>query len=173
MKWFLDTEFNEDGRTIELISIALVAEDGRCYYAASTEFNRATCNEWVQANVLPKLPTEDWRWRDRATIARDIRMLLLGAVLPEGEPEIWGYFADYDWVVLCQLFGRMVDLPKGFPFWCRDLKQLMQDRGVEKKDLPAEDPASEHDALADARWIRAAYLHIATQQPPETQGGER
>jgi hypothetical protein len=78
-------------------------------------------------------------------------------------PEVWGYFADYDWVALCQLYGRMVDLPKGFPFWCRDLKQLMNERGIEKADLPPEDPTTEHDALADARWIRAAHHHILSR----------
>src|SRR4051812_11038169 len=33
MKYFYDTEFLEDGQTIELISIGIVAEDGREYYA--------------------------------------------------------------------------------------------------------------------------------------------
>lgn len=33
MKYFLDTEFHEDGKTIDLISIGIVAEDGREYYA--------------------------------------------------------------------------------------------------------------------------------------------
>lgn len=32
--------------------------------------------------------------------------------------------ADYDWVVLCQLYGTMMDLPKGWPMYCRDVKQL-------------------------------------------------
>jgi len=159
VRWFLDTEFNEDGRTIELISIALVREDGGFLYAVSKEFDPERCNDWVKANVLPKLPPRDSHfWMTRAQIANDVQLALLHPL--EGKPEIWGYFADYDWVALCQLYGRMVDLPKGFPFWCRDLKQLMQERGIEKADLPPEDPASEHDALADARWIRTAYLHI-------------
>jgi len=164
MRWFLDTEFNEDGRIIDLISIALVRQDGGFLYAVSTEFDPEKCNDWVKANVLRKLPARDSPfWMTRAEIAYEIRQAVIHPAEPK--PEFWGYFADYDWVVLCQLFGRMVDLPKGFPFWCRDLKQLMQDRGIEKKDLPHEDPAGEHDALADARWIRAAYLHITGTQP--------
>lgn len=42
--------------------------------------------------------------------------------------EFYGYFADYDWVVFCWLFGRMIDLPKGFPMYCRDLKQMFDDK---------------------------------------------
>lgn len=38
-------------------------------------------------------------------------------------PEFYGYYSDYDWVLFCSLFGKMVDLPIGFPMYCRDLKQ--------------------------------------------------
>ena len=33
MKYFYDTEFIDDGHTINLISIGIVAEDGHEYYA--------------------------------------------------------------------------------------------------------------------------------------------
>jgi hypothetical protein len=43
MKYFLDTEFAETGGTenptIDLISLGIVAEDGREYYAESSQFN--------------------------------------------------------------------------------------------------------------------------------------
>lgn len=38
-------------------------------------------------------------------------------------PTFYGYYADYDWVLLCSLFGAMMKLPKGFPMYCVDLKQ--------------------------------------------------
>ena len=56
MRYFYDTEFIEDGSTIELVSIGIVAEDGREFYAVSTEFNASNANEWVRENVLSKLP---------------------------------------------------------------------------------------------------------------------
>lgn len=39
------------------------------------------------------------------------------------KPKFYSYYADYDWVVICWLFGRMIDLPTGFPMFCFDLKQ--------------------------------------------------
>ena len=57
MRYFYDTEFIDDGRTIELISIGVVAEDGREYYAVSTEFDPDRAGSWVRKNVLPKLPS--------------------------------------------------------------------------------------------------------------------
>jgi len=49
-------------------------------------------------------------------------------------PEFYGYYADYDWVVLSQLYGKMINLPKYFPMYCRDLKQMF-DETAENLDL--------------------------------------
>ncbi len=54
-QWFLDTEFVEDGKTIELVSIGLVNFEGTHeYYAVSAEWV-ATGDLWFQKNVVPKL----------------------------------------------------------------------------------------------------------------------
>jgi len=101
-------------------------------------------------------------------------------------PEFYAYYADYDWVVFCWLFGRMIDLPKGFPMYCNDLKQDLDayvndkwlpgsisymkgvndnvtfDLALEKlKGLP-EYPKqeNEHNALADAKWNKELYSFI-------------
>jgi hypothetical protein len=60
-------------------------------------------------------------------------------------------------VALAQLFGRMIDLPDGFPMWTNDLRQEVERRG--NPALPKQESA-EHDALADARWVRDAYLWL-------------
>jgi hypothetical protein len=50
-----------------------------------------------------------------------------GQLITRSEPEFYAYYADYDWVVFCSLFGRMIDLPKGFPMYCKDLKQMLDE----------------------------------------------
>ncbi len=154
-KWFYDTEFSENGYTIDLISIALVSDDGREYYAVSNEFDEDSCSDWVKQNVLPHLPPCT-TWKSRYQIAAEIRMLLTHN---NDKPELWAYFADYDHVALCQLYGRMIDLPPGFPMFTMDLKQLMVMNGIQKDQLPKQDGAA-HDALADARWVRDAFMAI-------------
>lgn len=157
MRWYLDTEFNEDGKTIELISIALVSEYGHEYYAHSADYDVGACNEWVRRNVLPFVASVPPI--PRSQIAADILRLVIHAEAgPEGNPEFWAYFADYDWVALCQLYGPMVDLPSRFPKYCRDLKQLMDELGVKRSDL-AENPGA-HDALVDARWARDSHQRL-------------
>jgi hypothetical protein len=80
----------------------------------------------------------------------------------DNDIRVYGYFADYDWVLFCSLFGRMIDLPKGMPFYCLDLKQMMYERGLsqEWKHEHCPDSANEHNALADARWNMKLYDEI-------------
>jgi hypothetical protein len=82
------------------------------------------------------------------------------------KPEFYAYYADYDWVVFCQLFGRMMNLPKGFPMYCKDLKQMMDDCGLDKewKRINCPDPIGEHNALVDARWNAKLFSQIALKK---------
>ena len=160
MKYWLDTEFIEDGRTIDLLSIGIVAEDGREFYAQPDGADWRKASEWVLANVAPHLqPT----YQPRA----DVRAEVMAFCDPKkfGKPEFWGYYADYDWVALCQLFGTMMDLPKGWPMYCRDIKQLCDDKG--NPPLP-EQGKGEHHALADAKWNKQAWEFLQALSP----GGE-
>lgn len=54
-RYWLDTEFIDDGRTIDLISIGIVCEDEREYYAQSCEFDHRKASDWVKNNVLSHL----------------------------------------------------------------------------------------------------------------------
>jgi hypothetical protein len=157
MKYFLDTEFIESGPyySIALLSIGIVAEDGREFYAVNREADRNRASSWVLENVLPFLG--DTQPQALSTIA-----LMIRSFVGEDKPQFWGYYADYDWVVFCQTFGSMIDLPKGWPMYCRDIKQLCDDLG--NPELPKQGKG-EHNALADARWNKVAYEFLAGLKP--------
>lgn len=167
MKYWLDTEFIEDGKTIDLLSIGIVAEDGRELYLESAEAHFAKASEWVKTNVFPHLGHyvhgAHVSWDDVPSCPAAFREAIADSVKrfcdPErcGKPEFWGYYADYDWVVLCQLFGTMMDLPKGWPMYCRDIKQWCDDLGNPR--LP-EQGKGEHHALADAQWNRKVWAFL-------------
>lgn len=72
------------------------------------------------------------------------------------DPEWWAYYADYDWVALCQLYGRMIDLPAGWPMYCRDVKQLADQLGVDLSEVPQ--MGAKHNALVDAEWCSRAWM---------------
>ncbi len=119
-------------------------------------------SDWVRANVLPHLPSYgDPAWMTRTEIALAIRGFVYFDPTKPEKPEFWAYYADYDWVALCQLFGTMMGLPDHFPKFCRDLKQLSCDFG--SPPHPPK-PASEHNALVDARWNRDLYKFLVDRQ---------
>jgi hypothetical protein len=156
LRYFYDSEFVEDGVTIDLISIGVVAEDGREYYAVSTEFDPERAGPWVRRNVLPKLPPRSSDlWRSRGRIRDDLQKFLIPR--PGVRPELWAWISAYDHVALCQLWGSMVDLPAGIPRFTNELRQHWAAHGC--PELPAP-PPNAHDALADARHNLAKFEAI-------------
>lgn len=160
---FYDCEFIEDGRTIDLVSIGIACDDGREYYAVSSEFDASRANEWVQQNVLPHLVPPEQR-KSRAVIAMEVCAFLLSG---SQKPELWAYYAAYDHVALCQLFGRMIDLPKGIPWYTNDLKQFSESLGSPKHPPQS---STEHHALEDARWNRDLYAFLTRLQRRALEG---
>ena len=267
MKYFLDTEFLEGTQkkwfgqtkpTIDLISIGIVCEDGREYYAISKDFNlkeawnrydikkewysidesnqstRDVKVYWLRDNVLLPIHYElakrgldfDYtftEWKDIITarehgIYADRHYKTLKKLIKEYgksnqqiaeevynfcsndyhkgnnldydqriqyslydkfKPQFYGYYSDYDWVVFCWLFGKMIDLPKGFPMYCIDLQQesdriynLKKEEYIKKGgknfinkisnhlDYPKQ--TNEHNALSDAKWNFKLYKFLNT-----------
>lgn len=210
MRYFIDTEFVEGfhkplfGKRrhfIDLISIGIVAEDGREYYAISSEYDYHKADTWVKENVIHPLYQETvvgdnrnhfdagkfhkFYGKPNELIAEEIfefctqdtigleKAKYYNISYENRDIEFYAYFANYDWVVFCSLFGRMSDWPKGFPMYCRDLKQTLDEKvstntlsfykfgneyslsdrlsiTKESNDYPKQ--SNEHNALADARW---------------------
>jgi hypothetical protein len=146
-RFFYDTEFIEDGTTIDLVSIGVVDETGREFYAVSTQFDPDKAIPWVRRNVLDQLPPpSDKAWRSRERIREELLAFLTG---PGEEIELWAWFGAYDHVALCQLWGAMPALPRPIPRFTRELRQRWDDVG--QPALPPK-PTGTHDALVDARY---------------------
>jgi hypothetical protein len=152
MKYFLDTEFIEKPCTIELISIGIVSEDGRELYLESSDVDLTDVDPWLKENVIPHL-------KDIGMPRTEIRKKILEFIGEDFEPQFWAYYADYDWVVFCWLFGKMVDLPSHFPKFCMDFKQYMVEHDIPRNALPPQ-IGNTHDALADASWLYSAYYTV-------------
>jgi hypothetical protein len=156
LRYFYDAEFIEDGRVIDLVSIAFVCEDGREFYAVSSEFDAGRAGPWVSRYVLPKLPPQTSPlWRTREQIREDLYRFLIPR--PTVAPELWAWVGAYDHVVLCQLWGSMVDLPSALPRYTNELRQHWEAHG--RPELPPP-PRDAHDALADARHNLAKFEAI-------------
>ena len=178
-----DLEFLEDGRTIELISIGMVCDDGRQYYAVNSDMpvDRILANQWLKANVWPHLPLRgykpapqinalqqsdgrldmsDIRIKPHWVIANEVREFIL-ATGPD--VELWASYGAYDHVALAQLWGRMIDLPEGVPMFTHDIQQERSRLGLAWNDLPQQE-SGEHNALADARHNQTVRRWLAEQE---------
>lgn len=165
MRYYIDTEFIEKPNFIELIALGIKCEDGRTFYAESSEFDENKASEWVKENVISKLEFYGSKHlKEVVDYQRDFEIfgnlaLIKKSVIKfigKDKPEFWGYYADYDWVVFCWLFGSMVDLPSSFPMYCKDLKQLADE--VDKSKFSA--PKGEHNALVDAIWNEEFHKYL-------------
>jgi len=176
MRIYYDTEFLEDGETIELISIGMVAEDGREYYAVNRKMpiRRIRRNSWLMENVVPGLPraygerrmTQPKRWLyDYASPLSKEPIKIAGEVADfiraTPDVELWASYGAYDHVALAQLWGSMINLPDGIPMWTNDLQQEAARLGLTDADLPRQ-PDGHHNALADARHNKVVAEFLAT-----------
>lgn len=161
-----DTEFIESGgsSSILLLSIGMVRDDGATYYAVVDDrdvITLALMNPWLAENVIPALPIQffvdgqRWTWatghrdysavKPRRQIAAEIAEFITGTP----DPQLWAWYGAYDFVALSQLWGRLVDAPRGVPRWTHDLKQEAERLG--NPALPSLAGITKHNALDDAR----------------------
>ena len=169
-KIFYDTEFLEDGKTVDLISIGMVDyETGNEFYAVSTEadYGRIARNGWLMDNVMSSIgheeftdsgfagaPVKSLKITDPAAMTRDEIRLGIEDFVSKCWPEFWAWYGAYDHVALCQLWGKMIDLPRRMPMFTADLKQLHKAAG--SPEMPKQ-PEGLHNALADAKFNIVRY----------------
>lgn len=252
MNYYIDTEFLEGAQkekfpinlirkntppTIDLISIGIVSEDVREYYAISKDFNlKEAWNRfdlklhsgdrrnkgdgtykvyWIRENVLRTIfddlvlkhslleykanqlgttsgynPPYKFNYKTLKKLInlfgktnKEIAEEVLGftgqyqdtGAFSDNKPKFYAYYADYDWVAFCWLFGKMINLPSTFPMYCRDLKQILDEKYIlqenkyadktrleawneDVKRLPSyPKQENEHNALEDARWNKKLH----------------
>lgn len=165
--------------SIDLISIALVADDGRTYYAVNRDMpvRRIRRHKWLMENVVPHLPKghgdqrihmpkrwlfhyADHRVKHRKTIASEVAEFIRAA---GPDVQLWANYGAYDHVALAQLWGPMIDLPAGVPMFTNDIQQEARRLGIAWDALPKQE-SSEHNALADARHNQVVRRWLAEQE---------
>lgn len=175
MRYFFDTEFNENVRPIDLISIGIVREDEKEWYGVNINYSHYqayteardpaeqypilnSCNDWVKANVLPIIfqpngPENAFC----ATVGPEnlLRDRLVDFVGMDPYPEFWAYYGSYDWFLLTRMFKSFENMPSKWPQTHYDLHQYAKHVGMQRGLPPKFQPV--HNALVDARWTKHAF----------------
>jgi hypothetical protein len=146
-RYFLDTEFTsfED---CHLISIGIVGEDGREFYAERTDFDQNACSDFTKTVVLPQLGQFSGRSMPFQQLRDELRAWL-EAVPSKPKPVLsYDYQGDYD--LLQQTLGG------GLPAGWRHENIAMK---VDAARLAAyvTKHGGEHHALFDARANAHAF----------------
>jgi hypothetical protein len=187
MRYFYDLEFNDPGYgSIELISIGMVAEDGREYYAVNEmcDLDSVESNEWLRENVLPHLPVKkreskirpgrqflDWDFGDGNVkeldvIAREVEEFMGGKVEMDSEGKGRNAIRR-EHNELWAYYGAYDHVVMCRSLWGKMINlplcvpmwthELMQ--LWEDAGKPAEPLQDvEHHALMDARWNRDLFV---------------
>ena len=178
-KVFFDTEFTGLHQNTTLISIGLISECGKTFYAELTDYDKSQINEWLNENVINNLHLEqDFRkelklFKETTVDFENSNCRLLGKMqdLKEnlhkwleqfGEVEIWSDCLSYDWVLFNQIFGHAFNIPKNVYYIPFDICTLFKAKGIDP-DVSREEfsnmkeNSQKHNALWDAKVIKRCF----------------
>ena len=174
-KIFFDTEFTGLHQNTTLISIGLVSECGKSFYAELVDYDKTQIDEWLQTNIVDKLhlTTREGLLRskgDAKTVRCDMKYLkifLSDWFKQFEEVEIWSDCLAYDWMLFNQIFGHAFNIPKNVYYIPFDLCTLLKEKGIDP-DISREefafsdkeysiDRTQKHNALFDAEIIKKCY----------------
>jgi len=130
MHIFFDTEFTGLHQNTTLISIGLISEDGKSFYAEFSDYDRSQCDEWINENILANLSKNVNELSSIADINVDgdkeeIKNELLKWM---SQFDIIEWVADvchYDFMLLINLlYGEALNMPSDrFCAACHDINQ--------------------------------------------------
>jgi hypothetical protein len=183
MKLFFDTEFTGLHKDTTLVSIGIISEDGRTFYAELTDYDGNQVDDWLKDNVIAKLRFKDLEvgqshlvrsalsnyssvmeaynvemTGDREHVADELTEWLQQF----GQVEFWSDCLSYDWVLFNDLFGSAFDIPGNVYYIPFDICTLFKLKGVDpdisrEKFADINDLKGKHNALHDAEVIKGCY----------------
>lgn len=180
MKVFFDTEFTGLHKNTTLISIGLVAGDGKTFYAEFSDYDRSQVDDWIKENVLAHLKFNDDPSKgtfgnlhdgniEMYGTKADIGASLRGWLSKYDNVQLVSDVCHYDMVLFIDLFGSAFDLPKQVCPACHDINQDIAeywgktemwafDMSREKIAPPIQ--GEKHNSLYDAKVIKAIYNYV-------------
>lgn len=155
-KVFMDCEFTGLHQNTTLISIGLISDCGKTFYAELNDYDKSQVDEWLQNNVIDKLIMSEPRIGEdeyyKVAIANDnpigndlynsysvqlrgnmetIKNELERWLNQFDQVEIWSDCLAYDWVLFNQIFGHAFNIPKNIYYIPFDICTLFKMKGID------------------------------------------
>lgn len=188
MKIFFDEEFTGLHQKTTLISIGMIAEDGREFYCELNDYDKTQVDDWLMDNVIANLLySEPPKGEEEYFVATRTENNPKGQDLYKSysvkmrgnteslrkemerwfaqfdKVEIWSDCLSYNWVLFNQIWGHAFNIPRSIYYIPFDLCTLFKIKGIDP-DINREEFAGmtkesqKHNALWDAKVIRECYL---------------
>lgn len=160
LRLFLDTEFT-NFRSPSLLSVGLVAEDGREFYAEVIDgWRKQDCDAFVVDNVLPYFGAAP----DSRVSRSELKPRLVAWLESLGSPPVITqivFDSEVDWRVLREASGNLntanLDVQWTWLSW-PDADMRSRCEGLMEEFFAANGPR--HHALVDARALRYSVLKV-------------
>lgn len=146
-RYFVDTEFT-DFIDCQLISVAIVGEDGREFYGERADFELSACSEFVRAAVLPQLGRIPGRSMPAAQLRDELMAWLLAVPAKPKRVLCFDYQGDFDLVL--DLLDA--EIPAGWK--CEHVGGRLD---MERLETYFREHGGRHHALHDARANAFAF----------------
>ena len=176
-KLYFDTEFTGLHQNTTLISIGIISDCNKTFYAELLDYNKSQIDTWLQDNVISNLRLSDKnilikknKLEDGSFESTEILtdLISLKSHLTDwlnqfDDIEIWSDCLSYDWVLFNEIFGGALKLPKKInyiPFdICTQFKLLGIDPDINREEFSEVDlqDAQKHNALWDAKIIKMCH----------------
>lgn len=166
-KLFFDTEFTGLHQATTLVSIGIISDSGKTFYAELTDYAQDQLDDWLRENVIANLlfkePLEGEmehhnmvRHSDNPvgepihqsySVSMRTDMVGLKESLTDwlaqfGEVEVWSDCLAYDWMLFNTIFGHAFKIPKNVYYIPFDICTSFKDKGVDP-DVNREEFAGE------------------------------
>ena len=177
MKVFFDTEFTGLHKGSTLISIGLIAENGREFYAEFCDYDNKQVDEWLQENVINNLKFKNCEnfinsnnidFITMKGTKHDVGMALSDWFAGFNNVEMWTDCGAYDWVLFCDIFNHAFNIPNNIYYIWYDICTLMNVKGI-NSDISREGfiknsiYGDKHNSMYDARVIKACYEKLVNK----------
>ena len=150
MKIFFDTEFTGLHKNTTLISIGLVDENGRTFYAEFLGYDGNQVDNWIKENVINNLKyktcIDNWNNQNPEQFecvgyTYYIKTWLNAWLSKYDKVELVSDVCHYDMVLFIDIFGGAFDIPSNVNAACHDINQ----------DIPKHFNISEREAFDMSR----------------------
>jgi len=173
-KIFFDTEFSGLHQKTTLISIGLISECGKTFYAELTYYDKSQIDDWLQENVIANLqhdPSDDeFVHIHNGNVfcigdSSKIKTELIAWFAQFESVEMWSDCLSYDWVLFNQIFGHAFSIPQHVFYIPFDICTLFWAKGIDP-DVNREEfsnmkeGSQKHNALWDAKVIRECFVKL-------------